>query len=401
MSSKSSGTKPKTRQGSGTKLSEFVGRGKEFVGSEVPTYRAVIQKAILLQEIRDIEEDIDRQHYQVKYIARDLAPLVLAQWEKSNVKFSPPVIISEVPRKIEWFWLKVSDVVRNKAKKSVKDYVETHLDKLFDITTCPHTILLCKDQESSCPDPQVCKVKAHVKCDCPLASKVPILELEWLYYQRNKSGEQSAMMIAGVDEKETKRQVKAEKRKEAEYETKVKKQKKQEGEESRLRELQLEENTFDHEIRSDQSLEEEDMFTPPPSVLQQEKKEVVRLVDWMLKEKLGNLAHLVVQYLDRPGLKRNTMPVHKLAMASLRFDISPAAAAACATGFLQDLIAAGHVSSDMAYAACDPNKVRRARQEAMTMARTIDKEKSQGTNIIGLGYDGRKDPRTRAMVPDS
>ncbi|KAG0694976.1 hypothetical protein GWK47_000252 [Chionoecetes opilio] len=47
---------------------------------------------------------------------------------------------------------------------------------------------------------------------------------------------------------------------------------------------------------------------------------------------------------------------------------------------------------------CDPNKLRRARQDAFPSARDLDQGKHQGTKI-GLGYDGRKD-KTRAMVPD-
>ena len=81
-------------------------------------------------------------------------------------------------------------------------------------------------------------------------------------------------------------------------------------------------------------------------------------------------------------------------------DVSPAAAAALASGFLQDLITGGHLSSDMAYLACDPNKLRRARQRVMVSARSIDQGNHQGTKIVGLGYAGRKD-KTRAMIPDS
>ena len=79
------------------------------------------------------------------------------------------------------------------------------------------------------------------------------------------------------------------------------------------------------------------------------------------------------------------MPVHNLAMASLRFDISPAAAAACSTGFLQDMIAAGHLSSDMSYMACDPNKLRRARMDSMATARAMDEEKHHGVKITAIG----------------
>ncbi|KAG0724306.1 hypothetical protein GWK47_040839 [Chionoecetes opilio] len=89
-----------------------------------------------------------------------------------------------------------------------------------------------------------------------------------------------------------------------------------------------------------------------------------------------------------------------LDIEGIRFDVPPTAAASLASGFLQDLIADGHLSPDMSYLVCNPNKLRRARQDAMVSARDLDQGTHQGTKIVGLGYDGRKD-KTRAMVPDS
>ena len=43
-------TKSKTIHSSGSKISEYVGSGKEFIMTEVPTGRAVIRRGILLQE---------------------------------------------------------------------------------------------------------------------------------------------------------------------------------------------------------------------------------------------------------------------------------------------------------------------------------------------------------------
>ncbi|KAG0698754.1 hypothetical protein GWK47_025973 [Chionoecetes opilio] len=144
----------------------------------------------------------------------------------------------------------------------------------------------------------------------------------------------------------------------------------------------------------------EESFTLPLRGKRQEQQEAAILVDRLLRERLGSLAPLVMQYLDRPAARRNTMPVRNLALASIRFDVLPTAAAALASGFLQDLIADGHLSPDISYLVCDPNKLRRARQDAMASARDLDQGKHQGTKIVGLSYDGRKD-KTRAMVPDS
>ena len=60
-------------------------------------------------------------------------------------------------------------------------------------------------------------------------------------------------------------------------------------------------------------------------------------MEHLLRERLGSLAPLVMQYLDRPAAQRNKMSVRNLALASIRFDVSPTAAAALSSGFLQDL----------------------------------------------------------------
>ena len=82
-------------------------------------------------------------------------------------------------------------------------------------------------------------------------------------------------------------------------------------------------------------------------------------------------------------------------------EVSPAAAAAIATAFLKDQIAYGVVPPEMAYLACDPNKIARARKAVMKDSQSKDKEKYEDEKIVGIGYDGRRDKHTRAMVADS
>ena len=78
--------------------------------------------------------------------------------------------------------------------------------------------------------------------------------------------------------------------------------------------------------------------------------------------------------------------------------MSPASAALIASAFLKDLISAGHLPSDMSYLACDPSKLVRARKRAMREAR--EESSDEQTQIVGIGYDGRRDKHTWAMVPD-
>ena len=73
--------------------------------------------------------------------------------------------------------------------------------------------------------------------------------------------------------------------------------------------------------------------------------------------------------------QRNTMPITNIARASLRWGISPAAAATITTEFLKDLIARGHLSLVIFYLACVRNKLDRARKAAMSEAKVNDKDK--------------------------
>ena len=63
------------------------------------------------------------------------------------------------------------------------------------------------------------------------------------------------------------------------------------------------------------------------------------------------------------------MPAMNTAKASLRCSVSPVAAATIAYAFLKDLIAAGYLGSDMAFLACCPIKLVRARRNVTEEAR--------------------------------
>ena len=172
-------------------------------------------------------------------VVGQLAPLVLAQWHKSNAKFRPPVTITEknLIVKMERLWRRVDAVAQGKGnglKKKEKEKVKGLRDKVLDITVCPHTIFLCSDADSDCQNGERCEVGAHIKCDCPRESKVPVLDLQWLAIQRAKTGEKSAMMMVGNDKEETKRQNKAANRKPDLEEAEKKRRRKMEEEKERL-----------------------------------------------------------------------------------------------------------------------------------------------------------------------
>ena len=85
-------SKPRTRNESGSKLSAFAGPAKEFLPSDVPTNRAVIQRMLLLREEKLIQ-GVNIRNYSLKEVTKDIVPLVLRQWIKSNLSFIPPVAI--------------------------------------------------------------------------------------------------------------------------------------------------------------------------------------------------------------------------------------------------------------------------------------------------------------------
>ena len=399
MAASGGGSKPRTRHSSGCKMSDYVGAGKEFSLADVPTNRALIRRGLLLRD-QKCQEGIDYRHYTVKEIARDLAPILETQWQKANDKFVFPVILSRqrIQDKIIALWKKVFEVAKGKGKAAERDKVEESLDKLMDIVYCKCSIIMCHEPRSTCPKPSKCKVKAHALCTCPKEWKVPVLDLLWLRSQREKFGEKGGMGMSSCDHKETKKQVNAAQNKAALALAEEKRDRKLADTRSELREReddQMEE--IDQTIEMD---EDDDMEIQPPSLTVKEKQEVRDLVACLLKQRLGKLGNLVTRYLDGHGSMRNYMPVLHTAAESMRFDVSPAAAAAVATGFLKDLIAAGHLSEQMDFLAMDPNKLRRARQSVMTRAKEKEEVRATEEKIESIYFDGRKD-KTRAMVPDA
>ena len=281
----------KTRKHSYSKLSELVGSGKDFLPSEVPTLRAVIQKGILIREGVLVELGKAKTDVHSKDIIAQLVPSIVAQWQISNAKFTPPVTIKEksIRTKVERLWWMVEEVKRGRAGKGMIKKVELLLDKLVDITTCPHTIHLCNEPGSGCQDIKKCKVQAHIKCDCPHECKIPVLELRWLHAQRTKRGEKSSMMMSTDDKLKTEKQRKAERRRCQEVEADVKRKKKQAEEQELLmqqnadNEVELEE----HELANQEMEEDEDMFAPSPIEVKELNEEAMREVDALLEERLG------------------------------------------------------------------------------------------------------------------
>ena len=79
------------------------------------------------------------------------------------------------------------------------------------------------------------------------------------------------------------------------------------------------------------------------------------------------------------------MPINHTAAASMRYDISSAAEAAVATGFLKDLIADGHIPANKAL---DPSKVRKARENVMAGAHLKRRRRQRKKILLALSMMG-------------
>ena len=80
-----------TRKTLCNKFKLFVGKGKDFDNSKVPTLRSCLQKGILIREGIVIEEGRDIHCLSVSETVKQLVPLIFAQWQRANAKFCPPI----------------------------------------------------------------------------------------------------------------------------------------------------------------------------------------------------------------------------------------------------------------------------------------------------------------------
>ena len=336
---------PITRTGlssSDEKLINLVGTGKEFLPSEVPTLRDIIRKGIEIQQ-GVIYKGISRNNFSVTNLAKELTELVINQWHKSNASFQPPVTIDTrtIALLIEKKWNILREISRGKAKKGCEEKIMPFLDKLFDITACKCEIYLCDYERANCTG---CPYGAHISCSCPQKQKIPLLELRWLYYQRQKVGEKSQFQMALKDIVETQKNIRAVKRKMAEMDRKAKSKK--------VNEAIILESSSEKSASSNDSAEN----------------------------------HPSKNNYNRDFQIMNT------AAASIRFGVSQRATAAITSGFLQDLVGAGYLTEEaMNELTCDPKKIFRAKKCMMTSTQVAEKARVLNDEIQGIFFDGRDD----------
>ena len=152
--------------------------------------------------------------------------------------------------KLKRVWDDVDIIVsRQKGYGKVQKWIESQLDKLFDIIYC-HCQIVCVEAinatavcvdcshkklmhcekvscsldncshkiTKTCVDDVTCSVascshKKVINCDCTKEQKLPHLELSFIRAQRLKIGDRCAYQMSTEDKKETEKQVKNMKRK--------------------------------------------------------------------------------------------------------------------------------------------------------------------------------------------
>ena len=334
---------------SNTNLIKFLGNGEDFIASEVPTLRAALRQGIQLQK-NNLHNNITRSNCKIYDIASGIAPLILAQWQKSNNEFKYPVVKEEknIIGDLIKYWNKAGEVARNKATKKVKEEILNKLDKLYDILNCKCTIHLCHNEEILCSG---CDIGAHVICSCPQIHKIPKKDLQWVFYQRQKIGEMSSFQMAGNDTLESARQHKILKRKCEELHRNMKLQK-------------ISDNTVILEDSSESSSSSNNSSLGKPSC----------------------------------STKNHTFKVTNTVAASIRLGVSNRGTSGVITGFLKDLVDAGYLTEeDKAFLTCDSTKIFRAKEKLMSCARLTEETRALNSDVECIFFYGRAD-KTKVLT---
>ena len=185
---------PTTR---GQTAKKFCGVPNALTGTSPPTYREVIQHANHLRTAGLTEFAI----------AKQTSEEVEKVWRQVNPQL--PIIASKsIANRVDRLLKAVKEIDQKKPKHSKKKTdLSENLDKLFDIASCN-----CDLPERDCKDDNIkCTVKdcvnVHLACLCPLKSKVPTEERQYLKSERQKIGSKGEFQLGSVDKKSIKKNV--------------------------------------------------------------------------------------------------------------------------------------------------------------------------------------------------
>ena len=348
----------KTRKKSGSHMSNYLGTGKELLPSELPTTRDLLRFGLLKRE----QSEEDKRNYTVDQLVKEMMRALVEQWQKANAQFQFPVINhpDTIYKKVKTLWDDAVKVSLGRGNLKVKERFSEKLDKLLDILNCKCPITLCP--ESSCED--TCVKEAHIKCSCKSDHKIPVLELRFIYSQRDKVGSISKHQIGGIDLPESKRQETALENQENRRKAEEKRRKKAEDLARQGDTVKEEELEFvNKEFIDTAELEREsyDDYHPPS----------------LVKDNLNSREKVY-----------NTKDISNIAMASMRHHSGLREAAEIATAAWID---AGIITESDTHLVIDHNKLKRAQNKLVDELHEKFENDLTENGINCILFDGRRD----------
>ena len=190
----------RTRNKSSSRLSDYLGTGRELLVSDLPTTRDILRFGLLKRE----EYHLYKRNFTVDMICDEMRDGLISQWQSANGLFQYPVISdsSNIKKNLKFHWEQAVRFSEGKGKKVDMDKFKDKLDLLFDILHCKCQIKLCC--ESGCGED--CDMECHITCMCPAEKKIPLIELRFIQLQREKVGSKSIQQISSLDSPVTKQQ---------------------------------------------------------------------------------------------------------------------------------------------------------------------------------------------------
>ena len=354
-------------------MTELIGSPEDLPMADLPTRRCILRKMLLEKMVESREGDRYYSHVTNMEVAEKVAKSTLSLWKKINAKIVGALVAErEIVRKVFMLWTRMENVANGGKKKSSgkrkkkgeaskeRESFLADLDKWFDICACHCPILSCS--ESSCP-PE-CVARVHIHCSCPRESKIPELELEFIYDQRSKTGVKGKMMMLGVDAVETARQEKALQRELME---------KKAREEKEARAVAKEEELF---ARHRQEREEEEKL----------------LQDWDENDNVPEPSPVTSSYSFSHQQNREHFP--RTVMAAMRGGVSQTTLANILSSFAVDM---GIATRDNPSLLVDKSKVAREMEREMERLMARAEEWMRSSGIDAIQFDG-KDEKAKAWV---
>ena len=345
--------------------------------------------------LREQAMDTNKVELDVRDMAKEIYKKVASLYLKANVKFSPPVIMTETvaTQKITRAWDDVDKIVRKqKNGAQIKKKIDPQLDKLFDFIQCQCSIFCVQQLDCSlskcshlklklceldckldnCSHNQIkvcvecitcglasCQHKKSIICACSKEMRLPALDLSFVRAQRLKVGDKGAYQMGLEDKKETKQQQKTQTRK------------KQDNKEEENRNKKAEETKHEEMLRK---ADAEEYLDEVPDEADTSNNNYIEFKNMRVDDKLK----LSLQ-------NRTSFPT--LAAVSLRYGASDRMTAAIATAALID---AKVITEEESSQVIDHHKVHREKQQLMAKLSSSADQKFMDEQIKCILFDGKK-----------